>query len=147
MKTISKNSDLLPGYVKLIAIPVWNISSIAANRVNVISNNDVYFFQCSIDSIHHDAKQIEGDHGPYFEHSVTATIQGYNDQAEGYLNSIQASPVVLLMQQDDASWIRLGDTECALVLTRDFTTQKPGYDISFTGELTYKSMPNETQSF
>lgn len=142
MKTISKFSDLLPGYVQLIVIPTQNISAIAQNTVNVISNDDVFLIQASNDSISHEAPMAENDHGKYFDHLVTATLQGYGKDQEDEIKSIYSGYVVLLMQTDDASWIRLGSTENPMNLIIDFSSAKPGFNLQFSGQLPYKSMPN-----
>jgi hypothetical protein len=147
MKTITKNSELLPGYVKLIVIPTSNIVSIESNQVNVISNNNVYLIQCSIDSINHEARHIENENGKFYEHTVSARLQGYNNNNDSALSEISVPNVVLLLLTDENTWIRLGDKENALSFTGDFNTDKPGYDIMFVGELPYKSMPNIAQSF
>ncbi len=147
MQTVTKQSDMLPGYVKLIVIPVRNISSIADNLVNVISYDDVFLIQSSIESLHHTAKQIDGEQGKYYEHSVSAVLHGYTHAIADQLEDLSIGPVVVLMQTDDASWIRLGETDNALSFTADFDTERPGYDILITGELPYKSMPNEEQIF
>lgn len=146
MKTITKNSNQLPGHIKLIAIPVWNINSIINGNVNVKSNDDVFLIECSHDTLNHDAKLEDTDNGKFYTHDVSAVLQGENDTND-YLDLLSRNTNVLLMQTDNGSWIRVGDLDNGLSLTFNYSSEKPGYNISFTGELLYKSKPNSVPAY
>lgn len=139
--TINKNADRLPAYISLFVIPVWNV--LATNtKIEVISLDDVYQVQASIDSIHHEATHINDENGSYYQHQVTATLQGYSIDSASKLAKCLMSPVVLMMQRDDGGYIRLGDYDNALTFTAPFSSVKPGYDLLFVGELAYEFQPN-----
>lgn len=139
--TINKLSDLLPGYINLFVIPVSNIVA-TGNEIEVFSLDDVFQIQASVDSIHHEVTHINDENGSYFQHQVTATLQGYSTENASKLERCANTPVILRMQRDDGNFIRLGDKTNALVFTAPFSSTKPGYDLLFTGEFDYEFQPN-----
>lgn len=141
MKTILKNSDQLPGLVKIIAIPTGNIASIVGNVITVLSDNEVYLLQASIDSVQHNAVLTDDDNGKFFAHTVSAVLHGRDEVSDQYLQQIAMGYSVVLLQKDDASWYRIGDKENAMSLLFNFDTSRPGYTLEFSGALSYKSAP------
>lgn len=140
MKILSKNSDQIAGLIKIICIPAWNIAAISGLQVSVISNDKVFMLQCAIDSLHHQAELIENENGKFFQHDISGFLPGDKAENDPYLNLLSIAPVILLTQTDDGSWVRIGDSEHALSFTYQYSTKSPGYDLSFKGDLIYKSM-------
>ncbi len=147
MKTISKNSDQLAGIVKLIAIPVGVITSILSGSVNVSDNDSVYLINCSIDSIQHEDKITDDDNGKFHAHRVTGVIHGSDTVSSAYLNILAATYLVLLLQTDNGSWVRIGEKTNAMSLIWNYSSIRPGYEIEFTGNLTTEALQNNDPNY
>jgi len=141
MKTISKNSDQLPGLVKIIVIPTGNIASIVGNVITVLSKDEVYLLQASYDSVQHNAVLTDDDNGKFFAQTVSAVLHGRDNVSDGYLQQIAMGYSVVLLQRDDTTWYRLGDKDNAMSLLMDYGTMRPGYELEFSGALSYESAP------
>jgi len=86
------------------------------------------------------------DNGTYYDHQVTAFVPGEHESNSEF-DDLARHYVVLLLQTDNGSWIRLGDKSYPLKFLPKYSTQKPGYDLLFTGQLLYKSQPNVVPAY
>lgn len=132
MKTISKTTNQLPGLIALYAIPSWNISSIDGAAITLVSTNDVYNFQFSNDSLQHECKPVESDAGTYYEHKVTGQIFGRSQENTDELQAIKNTKFIVLLMDENLQWKRLGSVENPLTLVYEYTSAKPGYNITFS---------------
>ncbi len=140
MITLSKNKQVLPGLVKLYAIPVFNVQNIIGNRVYVINPDYIYQFLVANDSLKATTKPVKSDRGKHYNISIQASMPGRSDYNDSVLDYIRNHKVALVYQESDGSFKRAGTKHTGFDFTYTYDTGGndnffQGYRLQFNAEL------------
>ena len=142
MPTITKTTNQLPGILEIIAIPVTAISEINDNDIIVPNPSNIFRFKPSADSGEYRMDHRNSENGDYFRHFVTTYIQGYTPEKNKDFAEAVSHEHVLIIQNEDGTWKRLGSPDYPFQFTIGFQTQGPGYNLRFTADTLIPEYPN-----
>lgn len=130
---IERTPDQLPGLIRILAIPAWNINTITPQAVTLKDDNHIYEFVAATDTLHHEAAATQTKAGDYYAHNISLFIVGRSPETANILQNLKPSKFVILLMHDDLSWKRIATPETALTFNYSYNSEKPGYEITFAG--------------
>ncbi len=144
--TIEKTTNQLPGILSVIVLPVNKIVTLNDNTITVSPHTTAHIV-FSADSGQHQMNDTQSKSGTSYNHNISGFVQGKNTNHQNTFSQLaQALLCVALVQNENGSWIRIGDTDSPLTFSFSFSTTTPGYNITIEGDTLYMQHPVPTSN-
>ncbi len=136
MIEISKKHDQLSGHLEIIAVPIWNIKSIQREQLESINPSMNFKLECNRESISYSCLVNSSKAGNSFTHKINAFMEGRSISSDYYFNEMLKYHFVVVLQNWDGTYSRIGDQSKGLSFSFDYSTNSQteaakGYNLFF----------------
>ena len=140
MKTINKQTEILPGLIKLYLTPVINIKYISLGLIHITNPDLIFKINHALDSLKIVSQPVLSEKGDYFDINLQTFIPGASDEAENHLNNIKRFTLLCIYQESDGNFYRVGNQSVGLKLEYIYSSGNrdesiKGYSITLSGKL------------
>lgn len=146
MKSVDKHSDQLSGHIRLIAVPQSNISSISGPTIMLKDPTLLYELHCARESLKVSIPNDYSKAGNFYKPVIEGFVPGRSAENDLILDQMIRFRHVVVLQNSDGNFTRIGETNHALKFNFDYSTSpdpvgQNGYSISFTGNILFSQKP------
>lgn len=140
MVTIGKLQEVMPGLVKLYLAPISNVHNIIGEKIYVRNADYVYKLLPAYDSIALEQDARQSDNGSFKNMQLTCFVPGASAQNDKLLDEIMHFRFLVIYQDSQADFYRLGNQNNGLKLTYKHSSgsresNAKGYAITLAGSL------------